>query len=274
VVALNPYASVAWGALQFFVQAAVNDRQILSLCWDNLQRMTYLVSRYQTFEKVYSIRQDGSMARAQLEDALVRLYASILRYQVVIVNHTDSRVARIKASMHKSSDCVPQKVLDDIMEQESEVLRIQTTLYREIDNSHFELLLEEVKASLAGLESLLKTTKSRLDLLTEFVKTSLRDSVLEWISQMKYEKYHNSAEKTALSGTGLWLQERTLAYTYVTWFDCAAPTVLWLQGFMGCGKSCLTLVVVEHLKGATSIAKSDKLLSSTVLEQIRKARQK
>lgn len=33
---LNAYASVAWGGLQFFVQAAVTHKEVADLCWDEL----------------------------------------------------------------------------------------------------------------------------------------------------------------------------------------------------------------------------------------------
>jgi hypothetical protein len=141
---------------------------------------------------------------------------------------------RLKVLFRSGSECAPQKVLDDVREQESEVLRIQATLDRKLDSTNFENipgLMEEVKASLAGLEGLLQATNSTLNLLTQFVEPSVDDAVLKWIPEIKHGEHHNTDEKTALSGTGQWLLEHD---TDVARYGCSTPTVLWLRACRYC----------------------------------------
>ena len=99
LTALNPYAALAWGALQYFVQAAVTNRDLYQMCWDVLPRTTYLISRYQTFEALYISASDGvSRTQALLESILTGLYELILDYQVNMVLFLRLRLPRLKAA--------------------------------------------------------------------------------------------------------------------------------------------------------------------------------
>jgi hypothetical protein len=87
--AVNPCAAVTWGGFQFFVQAAITHQEVGALCWDELPQMVLLISEYQTFELLYDTSQLKD-TRSKLEDTLVDLFGSILRYQIVIVTYASS----------------------------------------------------------------------------------------------------------------------------------------------------------------------------------------
>ena len=132
---VNPYASLAWGGAQFFVKAAVTNSQVRELCWEGLERIVYLISRYKIVEELY-LKQDLTISRELLEEALVKLYASMLKYQIIIVNYTSSRVDRFKAAFHEKSESGPQKLLDDIQIQDLEVVRVQGLVDQEVSNTY------------------------------------------------------------------------------------------------------------------------------------------
>ena len=83
-----------------------------------------------------------------------------------------------------------------------------------------------------------------------------------------------------MAGTGLWL---TVHPAYVDWRSSERPSMFWLHGFMGTGKSCLAHAMIEDIKpciisstdtrklayfycdgasvqGASEIAKSENIL--------------
>jgi hypothetical protein len=85
--------------------------------------VTYLVSRYQTLEDLYVQQPGVQESKTELEDALSKLYESILRYQVTIVEYATSRRARMKAALKEASKSSFQSTLDDIRQQEHELFR-------------------------------------------------------------------------------------------------------------------------------------------------------
>jgi hypothetical protein len=258
LTSLNPYASPAWGGLQFFVQAAVTYKDVGELCWNELTRMVRLISRYQTFELLYNPAQ-LKLTRADLEHALVDLYSAILRYQVVIVKYASLPKDRIKNAFQDVAKSLPQQVLDDITRYEAEVTRMQTFADQEINNMQFRQMFQmtaENAQQLADVTILLQDslqrsalmqskTSSQVDGISLFVRDSRRSSILEWISTIKYGNAQDSKERRALTGTGEWLIR---GEAYRNWRTSTSPSHLWLNGSIGSGKSCLTHLVIKDIQ--------------------------
>jgi hypothetical protein len=290
---LNPYAAVAWGGLQFFVQAAVIHKEVTALCWDELPRMVRLISQYQTFELLYDtscLKYTGK----HLGNALVDLFSAILRFQIVIVKYASSRTERFKTAFQDKASSLPQQVIDEVRQCEDEVAKLQTAADREISGMSFQRIyantvannqqLKEVSKlfwrSLNQIRSIQDRTAAHLETISTYVEEMQRNHILEWISTIKYGNAHTSDEKSAMAGTGLWL---TVHPAYVDWRSSERPSVFWLHGFMGTGKSCLAHAVIEDIKsciisstdtrklayfycdgasvqGASEIAKSENIL--------------
>jgi hypothetical protein len=262
LTSLNPYASLAWGGLQFFVQAAVNNKEIAALCWDELPRMLRLMSQYQTFENLYDIPK-LEKTRIHLEDALVQLFSAILRYQVVIVKYASSRTDRFKAAFQDRLASIPRRVLDDIKQYEDEVVKMQGFADREITDTHFQYLTEASNANSERLRKIsldlrqyfLKAqefdtkTVSYIESISTSLETTRKDTILAWISTIAYRNVHNSRDRKAMDGTGQWL---VLHPEYVKWRASKQTSVFWLYGMMGCGKSCLTHTVIEDIRTTRS----------------------
>jgi hypothetical protein len=259
--ALNPYASVAWSGVQFLLAAALADHEAKQLCWENLPRITYLISRYQTFEEVYSLEHTKAMTSVRLlEDALVKLYILLLRYQMAIIIYCGSRWQRFKTAFNGVAAGAVQQTLAEIRSQESEIAETRIIIDREATNSSFQKLydgFEELKSTMMSLESILAISTRALVELSSIVEDTERERILNWISQFKYENSHNKVEKTAMVGTGSWLLENA---EFITWRKARMPGTLWLRGFMGSGKSCLTHLVIETIKASSDPANGERLM--------------
>lgn len=233
----NPYASLAWSGVLFFIQAAHNSYEIRRECWENLPKMIDLVVKYQTFENVYSL-SDLTLSKDVIEGALLKLYVSILQFQVAVVNYSKSRRQQIKATFQPIEKSIPRKILNEIQNNEAEVARLQTLADREL----IELENKDIRQA---LERLHDHVSSDMASLCQHISRKRREAILKWISPIKYENAHNRDEKTAMVDTGGWLisSER-----YESWQGSPVPSTFWLYGFMGSGKSCLTHVVIEDMK--------------------------
>ncbi|ETS86911.1 hypothetical protein PFICI_00739 [Pestalotiopsis fici W106-1] len=71
-------------------------------------------------------------------------------------------------------------------------------------------------------------------------------SFLEAISSIPYEKHHNSNSEKRTKGTCEWL---LLHETFNEWRKSNSQVILWLQGQVGVGKTCLMSKVVDYMKG-------------------------
>lgn len=66
--------------------------------------------------------------------------------------------------------------------------------------------------------------------------------ILDWASQIPYEKHFREAHKKALEGTGKWLFEHS---DFLSWHNCSSSQILWLHGSAGSGKSTLLSAKIE-----------------------------
>lgn len=244
---LNPYASTAWGIVQFLISGPINHRETSKLCWEELPRILGLISRYQTFEAIYE-QQDISKSKDLLEISLIELYTSLLKYQITIVIFTLSRSRVLKGYTKRKSDSEVQSILDDIEKQEATIGKIERDIDREIETGNWKRQFEasaEIKFALERLDDLLRWSIANLNTISQRATNKDYDELLDWISPIKYENTHNKTTKTPLSGTGLWLIDHA---SYTTWKSSRISSTLWLHGFMGSGKSCLAHTVIEDLQ--------------------------
>lgn len=241
--AVNPFASLAWGALQFFVQAAINYQQIREALWEGLEKIGYLLSRYKIFETLYPQKNWGESG-SSLEDALVALYTSIFKYEITVVRYSTTLTDRLKTILKKPAQSESEAILNDIREQDREVIRIQGNVDRDIHDRYHEELLD----SLYNLDQPLKGLQSKILDVSSIIQTIERVNILSWVSPIKYENPHK--EKVAVSGTGTWLLNHQ---EYVAWRSSSASTILLLNGFMGSGKSCLAHVIIEDIRKSEKV---------------------
>ncbi|KAN0098289.1 hypothetical protein V8E51_013952 [Hyaloscypha variabilis] len=256
VTSLNPYASTAWGGIQFIVQAAVTGHNVRELCWQSLPRMLDLTCRYQTFEELYQGRPDHPQSATIVKGQLLQLYGLILEYHMAVVIYVGSKRELLKVAFLGSSNKV-QAFLDDIKDKELNLQKTQLLADREIGDAQFKTtvrLSENLQALVVGLRGLTHDSKFNIDKICQELEFDRRSKILDWISPIEYETTHTLKEKTAMDGTGQWI---FINPDYETWRTSNHSMLFWLHGFMGCGKSCLAHVVIDRLKAELDCTKGD-----------------
>ncbi|KAL9083947.1 MAG: hypothetical protein Q9165_008290 [Trypethelium subeluteriae] len=218
-------------------------KEVRDMCWEVLPRATYLISRYGTMEELYASKHDVCKSRSMLEQALIELYEHLLEYQMAMIFHLNDRIVRFKASFSDTSSSRLSKVWAEIKDKEATLSDIQSLADREINNESFDQL---IKAS-EKLNDSLDKTWDEVQGISRIVNSQQRRDILNWISELKYEDAHNSKRRTAAVdyATGNWLLEH---HQYREWRGAVDPSIFWLHGFMGSGKSCLTHLAIEDMK--------------------------
>ncbi|KAF7178085.1 hypothetical protein CNMCM7691_006743 [Aspergillus felis] len=80
--------------------------------------------------------------------------------------------------------------------------------------------------------------------IKEFVMTKQSQRILDWITELDFDRQHNDNLKSMLEGTGLWLLESEV---FVRWISQPQQT-LFCPGIPGAGKTIMSSIVVEHLR--------------------------
>lgn len=237
VAALNPYASLAWGGLQFFVDLAVNSGQVRRVCCENLPTVLELTVRYVTFTSVYENLEaevTGSFAR----EVLLSLFVAILQYHICLVKFARSRSERLKAAFEPVQDSEPSLALKNLKDREAKLQSILT-------KARFETVgtwINSLASSIDTLRDISAKSAVQIDHIAQMIGDDHRNKILQWISPVLYESYHNN--KANMDGTGEWLLEHA---DYMSWKYDPGNALFWLRGFMGSGKSCLTHAVIEDI---------------------------
>lgn len=95
-----------------------------------------------------------------------------------------------------------------------------------------------VKEQLAELEKPVLRAEGLIVAASSAIDRQERDNILNWASDIPFQKHFRVVEEKALSGTGTWFFEDL---DFSTWQTSSRSQMLWLHGNSGSGKSTLTL---------------------------------
>lgn len=251
VVQYDPgHAALPWAGVRFILQVAVGDIVKFDLVVEGAESISRMIGRYAVFGDIYLRRT--SKASIELENALVRLYSTILVYQSKGKSFFDqSSPKRVSRSVFVTEDEFASIARKMDLEQ-SHVDRCAAILDGENQNN-FSNSLEALSVGHserhAELMELVRTIdgpiirmSSQLNGNKDYLDNSKRYEILRWISPQPYLEHHEQISKNILAGTGRWLLEDPL---YAKWHKGSTTSLLWLHGKVGVEKSTLVSIVIE-----------------------------
>jgi hypothetical protein len=255
VTALNPYAALAWGSIQFLITTAINATSVGKLFWENIRDMAILVSKYQTCELVYLSSAGILHTRQDLEAILERLYTALLTFQVHLVLYARSGFKWLKSfTLHAQRE--PQKLFDDIIQCEKDLNQQLAVSNGEIAAATYDQVVRiptSLKTYLDHLQEEVRIASTGLECISKVVTSELRLKVLQWISPILTGDSHTRAGRTISPGTTDWILANKM---YEEWVTVDSNTALWLHGSMGTGKSCATYTAIEDRRKICSASGS------------------
>ena len=132
----------------------------------------------------------------------------------------------------KSHEAEADKWFETISAERSDNLEGSlATLTLEERESH-----QRLNALLDDLSKPIKRMEAELADVQGYLSAENRTKFLQWFSPLPYQQYHVQASTDVLAGTGDWLlQDERLR----TWASSSSPSILWLRGPPGFGKTKL-----------------------------------
>lgn len=224
LAAIDPtgHAPLAWGAVQFFVRAAINNRDVRDLILDQ-QAIAHKITRYSIFEQLYLDPSNGqhSVGHQDLRDSVIELYMRILKYQALAYKYlANGKLSHALKSFTTADHHPINGALDDIEKQVAIIDGFKV-------NEDRHTLLIHHRQLVKLLDNLNSPVLRVLNAIQDHLDNSTRWQILDWISTSAVEDHHDFVLQKALPGTGWWLQNRQ---EYLDWQSENSSSAFWLHG--------------------------------------------
>ena len=202
--------------------------------------ITDLVARHKIVDEhlTRGSPSDGSHLDSEVEyrKILIKLYTKVLEFQAkaacYLSHGTLTRFARN----------IPK--IDDWASLQSSIVRIETECR---EYTSFKLALKQQSSLRVLIESLDEQEDRLTDLIAnQNLQQDAALMVTRLISDISVGQDHEDI-RTRLGSqywdSGQWLFK---SRQYLDWTTCDCSSILWLQGPVGVGKSCMTSIVIQH----------------------------
>ncbi|KAI9772569.1 MAG: hypothetical protein M1839_002451 [Geoglossum umbratile] len=255
------HAALPWAGIRFILQIAVNDSQKFGAVLEALEIAAHTIAHNAIVEQIYM--NYGPLA-AGLREALVKLYARVL-HCLAKANHYygKSSLRRLAGSIIELPASF-QKAVDDIKTAQLDVdaaarlidAESQRELSGKLESLSFEQkakhsalhgLLEDLEKPIRRLDARVSDSHDDLESPLSRPKSKRRD-LLKWLSMTPYEQHHENIRRGRLEDSCTWLLEKN---AYKQWKKSSSPSILWLHGITGCGKTKLISAVIDSFKGVS-----------------------
>ncbi|KAJ5382277.1 Galactose oxidase/kelch beta-propeller [Penicillium concentricum] len=268
IVQYDPgHAALPWAGARFLLQMAINDFSKFDFVVQGAERITKMTARYKIIEQIYV--QKGSAASEQLEQAVVGVYGSILKYLVgakryfehktggeltlpgsIVTGQSSQPLVRIlKSGLFGQNDF--QELLDKMEADERLVDRCASLVQGEMNNeisSHLATLsldmstIHSLQDTLSRMKQPISQAFFPLSKVEDHLDSIQRRQMLDWLSSQPYVDHHATIKFRVLDGTCQWVLQHA---SFTEWKAESTNSLLWLHGAQGAGKSCLASMVVE-----------------------------
>lgn len=210
-------------------KTVVAESQQIGALLVGLDTMTNLINRCKIYEILYLNDGEAGQAFSNLEMALVKLYAAMLRFlasaNVLYDSNTGVRILRAMLEPNKVEGFV------DMCE------KLQAHVDAEANNcghTHSRVAhtkMTELERLLTGLTAPIIRTDLQVTKLWDRLNDSRRSKILAWASSIPYEDNHYTARQGRVGSTGEWLLKHK---TYREWRGSSASMISWLHGIREC----------------------------------------
>ncbi|CAI7646113.1 unnamed protein product, partial [Penicillium crustosum] len=236
VVQYDPcHAALPWAGARFLLQIAINDFSKFDFVVQGAERIARMTARYRIIEQIYA--QKGSAASEQLEEAILGVYGSILKYLVEAKRYFEHKtgVRILKSGLLGQNDF--QELLEKMEANEKLVDRCASLVQGEKMETFHSL-----RDTLSQMAQPISEVSFHLDKFEDHLDSIQRRQMLDWLSTQPYLDHHTTIKSRVLDGTCQWVLQHP---SFTEWKCESTNSLLWLHGAQGAGKSCLASMVID-----------------------------
>ena len=241
MAAAPPYVSLPWGMVSSLVAFMMSDFEAMHSAVDGLKEVTSILASYSYAEREFLANE---VTGKSFEDAVIELYTAIFEYQATAAQYFArnalKRLGCNTVTVNSWPDAVKKvRLLERLCHTSI------STLGTRLNQSGITNIEDVLGRGMKLMEQINATMTS---------ERSRREKIQEWLSPISHLRDHADIRDLIgdeYLGSGKWLLEDKK--TFKPWKD-SPNEILFLQGIVGSGKTCLTSIVIQHLleKGPTA----------------------
>lgn len=237
----------------------------MGVVFDGIELIVSLIGKYAIFEEIYL--QETTPATDILKPAITKLYASILTFLAEAKNYcvqkTGIRILKGVLNIGQRDMAKLSQNIQDDQVAVDEIARLVDAEYLRKEGQNLKALSpeaalrnENMRKALAQLDTPIQHVNDQLEALVKDQERVKKFEILGWISKMPYNQHHETVRSGRLEDSRRGLFDLP---EYMNWRKSRQPSLLWLHGIPGSGKSKLVSLVVDTLRENGLNAQSEPL---------------
>ncbi|KAL8821183.1 MAG: hypothetical protein Q9223_000745 [Gallowayella weberi] len=256
VASMDPiHAGLPWAGICVLLPLIANDSKQRSSAMDGLEYITKLIRRYTEIERLY-LRQQAFRLADDLRVAVCKIYRLVLEFQaraacqfsrntahqalrnIVTADGWDGILTSIKD--HETTYEILPRLID------AEDSRLRTEALEELMKKQNQRVLELMEISRKQDEASHQGLLSELQRGADFHLDEEPSRCHEFLRTSDYE-LGKEKNPDRVPGTCEWVLQHQ---RYRTWLEATGSAWLWVTADPGCGKSVLSIFLVNSFKGS------------------------
>jgi len=248
----NPLcAGLPWAGIRVLIEAASADKDALGRLLLSLDRVFNIVRRCTVYDELYFREKQDTQAYKNLEDAIIDLYAVVLKVLAIALRDysrctagrawhyflNPDELASIEKELESSEDHVEKEAVNFDRTQSEKALHRRNTELQHLTDELSKLrdlphILDGLHKQANVIFNTFDRTKQILDQLWIKNEVQERSKILLWTSDIPYEDHHTTARTGRVKDTCLWIQEN---HAFKEWRSTDQSTILWVHGIRKSG---------------------------------------
>ncbi|KAI0856607.1 hypothetical protein F4860DRAFT_398338 [Xylaria cubensis] len=271
VIQYDPtHAALPWAAMRLIMQTGINDLEVFGYITVSLENLASIIAQCYIIESVYLNGRGSKIPKlsTQLAESVINLYAAILRYLADIVQYFNlSTGKRILKSIGQSQEDFQTKYspINHALEnfgrlagvaqaaKLGESLDLIEGIQKQLGDIYARDESESIwlRTAFEQLQQPIDRIDTRLQEISDGLGREDRLRILNAISKIPYGTHHKEERNGRVEGSGEWFLKKP---EFKEWRRSSSPSVLWLHGIPGSGKTKLTSLVIDELLGHEHVA--------------------
>ena len=259
VVQYDPgHAALPWAAFRFVLQAAVTEQAIKGAVLEGLEHISETIARFAWIETLYL--HASTALRNQLQAAIVKLYVLVLEF-LAYVKHRSSRhtYQKVLKSIVSLDNQKVEKLIKKLSTEEEKVIKIAHLIDTQYQQEHAKVVEGGITSLLAKVEGLSLQIEdlNRDSSDGQRLPSQKRDDFLAWMAATSTHQDLLNALEAKEEGTCDWITSCPAVQEWlVAQASLRQPSILWIYGRPGAGKTILSTRLTQYLqqKHSTNVA--------------------
>ncbi|RDW64353.1 uncharacterized protein DSM5745_09764 [Aspergillus mulundensis] len=246
LAALDPaHMAIPWAAFGLSLQIAEKYFERDALAHEGMLMMSVLVPRYTVFERLYL--GEESQIKKLLASEIVRLYSRALTFVTKLKRYYEKGTAKRIIGGVWSYDQL-EALMKEVKAQQvivDDLGRLVDSEYARDAANATQNSVEDLRKALSDIQGPTKLIQDGMVDLVKNLKKQQEIGILNWLSPVSYDRYHQGLRVARLKGTGLWMFDQQ---QYKDWRTSSESSILWLKGQPGTGKSTLVSLLIDSVR--------------------------